>query len=181
MRFAVMVPRLIVEQQRARRFIARAGFGTIRGRILIAFCTMSFITGALGAYATFGILRAGVLVTKTFDESLMSINYARAAAADFATMQATFARRWVASDANMLRVLDEKLDALQKSLSEDLEIAAARSQSARAANAAAKVRQAVKDWTEMRRQMLDERQGLSWQALDRYSATVDEEIDLLIN
>ena len=37
---------------------------------------MSVITGILGGYATMGIRRAGVLVDKTFDESLMSINYA---------------------------------------------------------------------------------------------------------
>ena len=65
--------------------------GTIRGRILIAFLIMSLITGALGGYAAFGISRAGDLAGKTFDQSLMSINYARAAAADFSAMQAAFA------------------------------------------------------------------------------------------
>src|SRR5688500_11640184 len=70
---------------------------TIRGQILVAFLLMSTITAALGVYAVFGISRAGTLVTKTFDESLMSINYARAAAADFAAMRAAFARRWIAA------------------------------------------------------------------------------------
>ena len=70
---------------------------TIRGRILIAFLIMSVITGALGIYATFGIRHAGILVDKTFDESLMSINYARAAATDFAAMRAAFARQWIAA------------------------------------------------------------------------------------
>src|SRR6202041_1768754 len=68
---------------------------TIRGRILIAFLIMSVITAALGAYATMGVRNAGLLVDKTFDESLMSINYARAAATDFAAMRAAFARRRV--------------------------------------------------------------------------------------
>ena len=40
------------------------------------------ITGTLAGYAIMGIQDAGVLVRKTYDESLMSINYARAAAAD---------------------------------------------------------------------------------------------------
>ena len=53
---------------------------------------MSVITAALGAYATMGVRNAGMLVDKTFDESLMSINYARAAATDFASMRAAFAR-----------------------------------------------------------------------------------------
>ena len=86
---------------RCWRAVARATswFRTIRGRILIAFLIMSVITGILGGYATMGIRRAGVLVDKTFDESLMSINYARAAAADFAAMQAAFARRMTGSRA----------------------------------------------------------------------------------
>ncbi|SEB85558.1 PAS domain S-box-containing protein/diguanylate cyclase (GGDEF) domain-containing protein [Rhizobiales bacterium GAS188] len=178
---AMITSRLIVARQRARAFFARAGFGTIRGRILIAFLTMSLITGALGAYATLGISRSGVLVAKTFDESLMSINYARAAAADFAAMQAAFARRWTASDTEMRTALDKRIDALEKSLSEDLEIAAARSQSARAAHAAARVQQAAKSWSDMRRHLLDPRQGLTWDVLDRDSETVNDQIDLLIN
>ena len=71
---------------------------TIRGRILVAFLVMSMITAALGGYATFGIKDAGLLVDKTYDESLMSINYARAAATDFAAMRAAFARMWIATD-----------------------------------------------------------------------------------
>src|SRR6516225_4890857 len=73
---------------------------TIRGRILVAFLIMSVITAMLGAYATMGIRNAGLLVDKTFDESLMSINFARAAASDFAAMRAAFARLWIARDAH---------------------------------------------------------------------------------
>src|SRR3974390_2902403 len=72
---------------------------TIRGRILIAFLIMTVITGGLGVYATFGLRHAGILVDKTFDESLMSINYARAAAADFAAMRSAFMRQWIATEA----------------------------------------------------------------------------------
>ena len=93
---------------------------TIRGRILVAFLIMSVITAALGAYATLGISDAGVLVDKTFDESLMSINYARAAAADFAAMRAAFARQWIATDPEKRAALDQEIDKLSKSLSEDL-------------------------------------------------------------
>ena len=155
---------------------------TIRGRILIAFLVMSVITGALGLYASVGIMRAGVLVAKTFDESLMSINYARAAAADFATMQAVFARRTVATDPALRHKLDEKLATLEQSLADDLTIAAERSQSARAAQAAANVSRAVKAWTEVRQHLLDGAEPrAAWDALDRYAATVDQQVDLLIN
>src|SRR6202163_3863613 len=128
---------------------------TIRGRILIAFLIMSVITAALGGYAARGISRAGVLVARTFDESLMSINYARAASADFAAMRAAFARRWTVSDPERRHQLDLEVESLERALSDDLTIAADRSQSTRAARAAASVQEAVTDWTEIRRHMLE--------------------------
>src|ERR1700685_2629386 len=130
---------------RWRRGVARTASlcMTIRGRILVAFLIMSVITAALGAYATLGIRNAGVLVDKTFDESLMSINYARAAAAGFAAMRAAFARRWIATDSDTRAALDDEFDKLGTSLSEDLAIAAQRSQSVRATRAAESVKRAV--------------------------------------
>src|SRR6187455_1273038 len=89
---------------------------TIRGRILVAFLVMSVITAALGGYAALGIRDAGVLVDKTFDESLMSINFARAAATDFAAMRAAFARRWIASDLATRETLDNDIKRLGKNL-----------------------------------------------------------------
>jgi hypothetical protein len=84
------------------------------GRVIIAFLITSVITGVLGAYATMNIRRAGVLVEKTFDQSLMSINYARAAATDFAAMQAAFARRVMASNAAP-HERDQNIDTLEQS------------------------------------------------------------------
>src|SRR6202166_2475820 len=89
---------------------------TIRGRILVAFLIMSVITAALGGYAAHGISRAGVLVARTFDESLMSINYARAASADFAAMRAAFSRRLITDDPVIRINLDEEIDSLAKTL-----------------------------------------------------------------
>ena len=166
------------------RLVARAPawLGTIRGRILIAFLIMSVITGALGGYAASGISRAGVLVARTFDESLMSINYARAAATDFAAMRAAFAQRLLAVDPPKRERLDQDVENLEKSLADDLAIATERSQSTRAARAAARVKDAASAWTALRRGML---QGAApdaaWDDLDRYAATVDQEIDLLVN
>src|SRR5581483_5504139 len=128
--------------------------GTIRGRILIAFLILSMITAALGGFAVVSIKRAGTLVEKTFDESLMSINYARAAAADFANMREAFARRWTTSDPEARSRLDHEIEALRLSLSEDLSIAAERSQSKRASEAAARVRHAVEDWDAVRQRLL---------------------------
>src|SRR5882757_2232010 len=142
---------------------------TIRGRILIAFLIMSVITAALGGYAAHGISRAGVLVARTFDESLMSINYARAASADFAAMRAAFARRWIATDPGQRHQLDQEVESCERALSDDLAIAADRSQSTRATKAAASVQQAVTAWTEVRRRMLDGvATDTAWDELDRY-------------
>ncbi len=155
---------------------------TIRGRILVAFLVMSMITAALGGYATFGIKDAGILVDKTFDESLMSINYARAAAADFAAMRAAFARLWIASDPAMRNRLENEIDKLTKTLFDDLQIAVRRSQSVRARQASANVESAVEAWANMRERLLDRTKlDTDWETLDHYAAKVDEQIDLLVN
>ncbi len=72
---------------------------TIRGRIFVAFLGMSLLSGALGLYAVVAISHIGALINRTYDESLMSINYARASAADFAKMRSAFARRTHIRDA----------------------------------------------------------------------------------
>ena len=155
---------------------------TIRGRILVAFLVMSVITASLGGYAAFGIRDAGILVDKTFDESLMSINYARAAATDFAAMRAAFARQWIANDPQMRASLDAEIAKLTKTLTDDLKIAVQRSQSTRAERAAAQVREAVAAWRTARERLLDgTKLDVSWEVLDNYAAKVDEQIDLLIN
>ncbi len=161
---------------------AAAFLGTIRGRILIAFLVMSMITAALGGFAVFSIQRAGILVEKTFDESLMSINYARAAAADFAAMRAAFARRWITTDGVVRAKLDEDIEALRQSLIEDLSIAAKRSQSARAAGAATNVQQAASEWNAVRLRLLSGGEpDLNWDTLERYASIVDKQVDLLVN
>ena len=155
---------------------------TIRGRILVAFLIMSVITAALGAYATMGVRNAGLLVDKTFDESLMSINYARAAATDFAAMRAAFARRWIATDFDTRAALDDEFDKLGTSLSEDLAIAAQRSQSVRATRAAESVRRAVDAWKGICERLLDgTKLDVNWATLDQYTVKVDDQIDLLVN
>jgi diguanylate cyclase (GGDEF)-like protein/PAS domain S-box-containing protein len=155
---------------------------TIRGRILVAFIVMTMITGTLAGYAIMGIQDAGVLVRKTYDESLMSINYARAAAADFAAMRAAFARRWIADDPAMRARLDDEVESLSKTLTEDLTIAVQRSQSVRAKHAATSVQRAVNEWKSTSERLIDATKlDASWDVLDTYAKKVDEQIDLLIN
>jgi hypothetical protein len=162
-------------------WITRLG-GTIRGRILLAFFAINIITAALGGYAVFVLKEAGMLVAKTFDESLMSINYARAASADFAAMEAAVARRWIATDSAARAKLEAKVGELEQSLEEDLTIATERSPSARTVQATNKVRQAVAKWSEeWRRLPSDNRSDAGWTALDTYASTVTQQIDYLVN
>jgi diguanylate cyclase (GGDEF)-like protein len=169
---------------RWRRRLARAAAHcmTIRGRILVAFLIMSVITAAVGGYAIMGIKNAGVLVDKTFDESLMSINYARAAASDFAAMRAAFARRFIATDPRQRSGFDSEVDNLSVSLSQDLKIAAARSQSVRAVRAAENVQRAVDAWKAICQRLVDgTKSDVNWSTLDHYAGKVDDQIDLLVN
>jgi diguanylate cyclase (GGDEF)-like protein len=174
-------PRFVSACRRAAlRPIAAAR--TIRGRMFVAFLVMGTITAALGGYATLGVRDAGILVNKTYDESLMSINYARAAAADFAAMRAAFARRWIATDAATRKELDEEIKKLSKSLTEDLGIAARRSQSARARRAANNVLSAAKAWKSTSEHLIDgTKLDATWDTLDEFAKKVDEQIDLLVN
>ncbi len=155
---------------------------TIRSQILIAFLVMSAITVSLGGYAASDISRAGVLVAETFDKSLMSINYARAASADFAAMQAMLMRSWLIADPAARRDSGTTIEELATSLDEDLTIAAERSQSPRAARAAAETRRAVQAWQAIRQRLLTGApSGADWQALDQQAEIVGKQVNLLVN
>ncbi|KQT86728.1 deubiquitinase [Methylobacterium sp. Leaf469] len=156
--------------------------GTIRGRITVAFIITSTITAVLGLSAASSIRRADELVTRTFDNSLMSINYARAAAADFAGMRAADARRWTTTDVAMRNALNQRVAALRQSYTESLEIAVDRAQSVRASRAAVAVAGAVEEWLDARLKLSDgPGQTMAWATLDRHAVAAEENFDLLIN
>ncbi len=166
--------------------------GTIRTQILIFCLAMSAIAAALGGYATLGIRHAGDLVVRTFDESLMSINYARAAAADFAAMRVASAQRLATGDVSIRAGLDDEIDALAKTLSEDLAVAAERSQSERASQAAAKVQEAANAWRALHHRAIEVAGGGAVEDgasrrraligdVDQYAKIVNQQIDLLVN
>src|SRR6478735_7645024 len=131
------------DRTRARLSYAARGllgfFTTIRGRIFVAFLGMSLLSGLLGLYAVVAISHIGTLINRTYDESLMSINYARATAADFAKMRTVFARRMHAQNATEAAKLDAEIADLSTTLAEDLTIAVERSQSDRAVRTAGAV------------------------------------------
>ena len=166
--------------------------GSIRTQILIFCLAMSAIAVALGGYSIVGIRHAGDLVAKTFDESLMSINYARAAGADFAAMRVASSQRLMTTDPAIRASLDSQIETLAKALSEDLAIAADRSQSSRASKAVAKVQEAADAWMELHRRAVassaDDSAASGAHAaeisvgdVDRYSKIVSQQVELLVN
>ncbi|WP_249164296.1 EAL domain-containing protein [Bradyrhizobium jicamae] len=165
--------------------------GSIRTQILIFCLAMSAVAVALGGYSILGIRHAGDLVAKTFDESLMSINYARAAGADFATMRVASSQRLMNTDPAIRANLDSQIESLAKALSEDLTIAAQRSQSSRAAKAAAKVQEAADAWMELHHRAVESSgdsavsqprvPGFSVGDVDRYAKIVSQQVELLVN
>ncbi len=154
--------------------------GTIRGKIAAAFVAMSLITAALGWFSFSSINQAGQLVVETFDKSLQAINYARAAAADFAAAQEAITRNRL--DGHPSAAVMERLDALTESLREDLQIAGERAQSARAMRAARDAARAVADCVRLRTVLLDgTATPADWAAFDHCAAQVNDQIDLMIN
>jgi diguanylate cyclase (GGDEF)-like protein/PAS domain S-box-containing protein len=156
--------------------------GTIRGRIFLASLMLSAITAILGGYAAIGIATTGQLADKTYDRSLMSINYARAASADFAAIQAAVARARLATDPGERRAQEARVNALVQSFEEDLAIAEERAQSTRAAAESAAAKEALSHWLAARREFGTGPQTADvWQALDAHASVVEQHIDLLIN
>ena len=70
----------------------------------------------------------------------------------------------------------------RRSLAEDLEIAAQRSQSKRAAQAASNMQRAAINWNEVRLRLIAGIEpDVNWATLDHYTAIVEQQIDLLVN
>ena len=155
---------------------------TIRSQILFAFLAISAVNVSLGLMAVRDLRRDGALVDQTFDKSLMSINYARAASADFNAIQATFARSLFIGDPVSRANLEKHIGALEDAMSDDLAIAVERAQSARVQMAAQRATDAVAAWKAARDALAGSTDpNAVWRALDRQASVVAQQIDLLIN
>ena len=152
---------------------------TIRGQILLAFLFMAAVGTAVGLHASYRIEHGGALVGETYDGPLMAINYARAASADFALMQVAALRLARAPDQASRSSLEIHIGQLKRSLIEDLEIAADRSRSPRADQAAKRALAGVEAWDQARQTTGTNASGLD--QLAPYIQAVDREMELLVN
>ncbi|MEE7489946.1 EAL domain-containing protein [Methylobacterium oryzae] len=168
---------------RSRAAVALARRGTsLPAAIGVAFLCVGVLLGALALSGGLAIKQIGALVTRTHDESLTSISFARAAAADFAKMRATLIRRMQSRDGVEAAKRDSDITDLSALLAEDLTIAAERARSERAARTIEAVQAAVASWENLRRE-LDPATVRPDQAaaLDRQADAVDGQLDLLVN
>lgn len=123
---------------------------SIGAKIFAAFVAMGLITGALGAYGFYVLSAAGKIVVDTYDGSLMAINFARSASLTFAQMNNESLRRAVVPDAERTDV-DEAIESLAESLSEDLDVVEKRSVSDKQRAVIQEIRSLVEQWVDRRR------------------------------
>src|SRR5215469_3406549 len=116
---------------------------TIRGKIFLAFCAMSMLTGAVGVYGIFATTVANQIVVDIYDRPLMAINFARSASSIFAQMGNQLLQARMTGDIATMRA---KLKNLSSNFFDDLGIAEQRSMSPGAVAAAHKVRGLARDW-----------------------------------
>jgi diguanylate cyclase (GGDEF)-like protein/PAS domain S-box-containing protein len=153
---------------------------TLRRKIFLAFLAMAAISGGLGSYAVGSIGHAGQLTAEIFDGALTSISYARAAATDYALLEAALERQQAESRTasnEALRVDPAHIADLREDLQTDLTIAAERSQSPRAVAAAQRVRQTIAACDLIR----GDPSANQPKAVDTCGADVAEQLDVLVN
>ncbi|HEY1795706.1 MAG TPA: ATP-binding protein [Stellaceae bacterium] len=122
---------------------------SIGSRLFLAFVTMGLITGALGGYSAYLLSTAQFFVTDTYDRTLMSVSYARAAALDFTRMDKELLRRRVLP-ASEHAAIDDKLAHLATSFTGDLDVVGERSVSDKEKAVIGQIRKLDADWNAMR-------------------------------
>src|SRR5487761_2348823 len=93
---------------------------TLHGYILQSFVAIAAVTTVLSAGSAYSVMKLGAIATKTFDESLMSVSFARKAATDFAKIdEAILALQLATSNTNsasLLRDIRKNAQALHEDL-----------------------------------------------------------------
>ena len=146
---------------------------TVRGKVLLAFCALAAITGFLGFSAISSVTESGRLVVETYDKSLMSISYARLGLSVFMQMELALSELHSSSDNGRRQTLDERLNELSRSLSEDLGVVRSRVTSDRASLALNDTARMVAEWETSRRLLIDGNTGDDAELARRAGAVLD--------
>ncbi|MGZ5925042.1 MAG: ATP-binding protein [Rhizomicrobium sp.] len=149
--------------------LAKYSIGT---KIFGAFVAMSALIALLGA-AGYGVLFfAGEMAVTTFDGPLMAINYARAAQADFITLQMA-ELRFERADAKGRETIAAEIADLATTFADDLAVAEQRSMTDDEKHLIREIRPLVAHWRALRAKG-------DVASLEKIDQQVDDKFDLLI-
>ncbi|MGZ5928759.1 MAG: ATP-binding protein [Rhizomicrobium sp.] len=149
--------------------LAKYSIGT---KIFGAFVAMSALIALLGA-AGYGVLFfAGEMAVTTFDGPLMAINYARAAQADFITLQMA-ELRFERADAKGRETIAAEIGDLATTFADDLAVAEQRSMTEDEKHLIREIRPLVAHWRALRAKG-------DVASLEKIDQQVDDKFDLLI-
>ncbi|MES2293084.1 MAG: ATP-binding protein [Pseudomonadota bacterium] len=149
--------------------LAKYSIGT---KIFGAFVAMSALIALLGA-AGYGVLFfAGEMAVTTFDGPLMAINYARAAQADFITLQMA-ELRFERADAKGRETIAAEIGDLATTFADDLAVAEQRSMTDDEKHLIREIRPLVAHWRALRAKG-------DVASLEKIDQQVDDKFDLLI-
>ena len=149
--------------------LAKYSIGT---KIFGAFVAMSALIALLGA-AGYGVLFfAGEMAVTTFDGPLMAINYARAAQADFITLQMA-ELRFERADTKGRETIAAEIGDLATTFADDLAVAEQRSMTDDEKHLIREIRPLVAHWRALRAKG-------DVAALEKIDQQVDDKFDLLI-
>ena len=114
-----------------RRLVGTKWLLTVNGSILQAFLAIAVVTILLSIGTARSVMQLGAIATKTFDESLMSVSFARKAATDFARIEESILALQMPHTSTKVDNLVRQIKSDSIKLHEDLMIARQRSQSSR--------------------------------------------------
>jgi signal transduction histidine kinase len=124
------------------KYLFRSG---ISAKLLWGFVAMALMIGGLGGYGFFVLSAAGNIVSQTYDRTLMTVNYGRAASQVFTMMDKQLLRRRSAP-AMQQDAIERSLPRLTQSVSDDLAMARERALSSREQSAIDGIGKLVAQW-----------------------------------
>ena len=151
----------------------------IKTKIAFAFGVISTITVAVSAAAVVGSRRSGELATRTYDETVVTTAYARAASSDFSSMRAELAHGLMASPATRSKARDN-VETLHRSFLQDLATAVSASSSEAVGTVAADLRRVEGEWMAMARSLDDHFRPELWDAAELKAHVTERGIDDMV-
>ncbi len=148
---------------------------SIGATIFGAFILMGLLTALVGGYSLFVLDRAGGFVVDLYDQPLMAINFDRAASLDFAEMDKALVQRMGAGEPDRAAI-DAKIEHLSRTFTDDLAVAANRSQAGDERVVIRQIQELVARWNELRQGAA---QPSTAAELDKLAAQVIGRFDML--